>query len=144
MKLCLLSEKCGAGLGVWLLGDLLRNWKLDWFRAARAPRLVPSSHWARSGHVRQFNQPRLSPISMRGWCRGTSLTRRQLIPARPPCIPSEAEQEAAKSRSFQSACAFSGGGVRIHPENSCMSGRHGVQNVAQCVACETLALVAGQ
>ena len=28
-----------------------------------------------------------------------------------------------------------GGGVRIHPENARMSGRHGVQYVAQCAAC---------
>ena len=33
-----------------------------------------------------------------------------------------------------------GGGVRIHPENARMSGRHGVQCVAQCVACAALAL----
>ena len=31
-----------------------------------------------------------------------------------------------------------GGGVRIHPENARMSGRHGVQYVAQCVACAAL------
>ena len=33
-----------------------------------------------------------------------------------------------------------GGGVRIHPENSRRSGRHGVQYVAQCVACAALTL----
>ena len=31
-----------------------------------------------------------------------------------------------------------GGGVRIHPENARMSGRHGLQYVAQCVACAAL------
>ena len=31
-----------------------------------------------------------------------------------------------------------GGGVRIHPENAHMSGRHWVQYVAQCVACAAL------
>ena len=34
-----------------------------------------------------------------------------------------------------------GGGVRIHPTNARMSGRHGVQYVAQCVACAALTLV---
>ena len=33
-----------------------------------------------------------------------------------------------------------GGGVRIHPENARKSGRHGVQCVAQCVACAALTL----
>ena len=33
------------------------------------------------------------------------------------------------------------GGVRIHPENARMSGRHRIQYVAQCVACAALALV---
>ena len=33
-----------------------------------------------------------------------------------------------------------GGEVRIHPENARMSGRHGVQYVAQCVACAALTL----
>ena len=37
-----------------------------------------------------------------------------------------------------------GGGVRIHPENARMSGRHGVQYVAQCVACAALTLVVWQ
>ncbi len=37
-----------------------------------------------------------------------------------------------------------GGGVRIHPENARMSGRHGVQYVAQCVACAALSLVVWQ
>ena len=37
-----------------------------------------------------------------------------------------------------------GGGARIHPENAHMSGRHGVQYVAQCVACATLTLVVWQ
>ena len=37
-----------------------------------------------------------------------------------------------------------GGGVRIHPENARMSGRHGVQYVAQCVACAALAPVVWQ
>jgi len=37
-----------------------------------------------------------------------------------------------------------GGGVRIHPENARMSGRHGVQYVAQCVACAALTLVVCQ
>ena len=36
------------------------------------------------------------------------------------------------------------GGVRIHPENARMSGRHGVQNVAQCVACAALTPVVWQ
>ena len=36
------------------------------------------------------------------------------------------------------------GGVRIHPENARMSGRHGVQYVAQCVACAALTLVVWQ
>ena len=31
-------------------------------------------------------------------------------------------------------------GVRIHPENTRTSGRHGVQYVAQCVACAALTL----
>ena len=35
-------------------------------------------------------------------------------------------------------------GVRIHPENARMSGRHGVQYVAQCVACAALTLVVRQ
>ena len=39
---------------------------------------------------------------------------------------------------------FVGGGVRIHPENARMSGRHGVQYVAQCVACAALTLVVWQ
>ena len=34
-----------------------------------------------------------------------------------------------------------GGEVRIHQENARMSGRHGVQYVAQCVACAALTLV---
>jgi len=33
-----------------------------------------------------------------------------------------------------------GGGVRIHPKNARRSGRHGVQYVAQCVACAALML----
>ena len=33
-----------------------------------------------------------------------------------------------------------GGGVGIHPENARKSGRHGVQYVAQCVACAALTL----
>ena len=37
-----------------------------------------------------------------------------------------------------------GGGVRIHPENACMSGRHGVQYVAHRVACAALTLVVWQ
>ena len=37
-----------------------------------------------------------------------------------------------------------GGGVRIHPENARMSGRHGVQYVAQCVECAALTLVVRQ
>ena len=37
-----------------------------------------------------------------------------------------------------------GGGVRIHPENARMSGRHGVQYVAQCVACAALTPVVWQ
>jgi hypothetical protein len=37
-----------------------------------------------------------------------------------------------------------GGGVRIHPDNARMSGRHGVQYVAQCVACAALTLVVWQ
>jgi len=41
------------------------------------------------------------------------------------------------------AC-FVGGGVRIHPENARMSGRHGVQYVAECVACAALTLVVWQ
>ena len=36
------------------------------------------------------------------------------------------------------------GGVRIHPENSRMSGRHGVQYVAQCVVCAALTPVVWQ
>ena len=39
---------------------------------------------------------------------------------------------------------FSGKGVRIHPENARMSGRHGVQYVARCVACAALTLVVRQ
>ena len=38
------------------------------------------------------------------------------------------------------ATTLVGGGVRIHPENTRMSVRHGVQCVAQCIACEALAL----
>ena len=37
-----------------------------------------------------------------------------------------------------------GGGVRIHLENARMSGRHGVQYVAQCVACAALTPVVWQ
>ena len=37
-----------------------------------------------------------------------------------------------------------GGGVRIHPENARISGRRGVQYVAQCVACAALSLVVWQ
>ena len=37
-----------------------------------------------------------------------------------------------------------GGGVRIHPKNARMSGRHGVQYVAQCVAYVALTLVVRQ
>ena len=37
-----------------------------------------------------------------------------------------------------------GGGVRIHPENARMSGRHGEQYVAQCVECAALAPVVWQ
>ena len=37
-----------------------------------------------------------------------------------------------------------GGGVRIHPGNARLSGRHGVQYVAQCVACAALTLVVWQ
>ena len=37
-----------------------------------------------------------------------------------------------------------GGGVRIHPENARMSGRHGVQYVAQCVTCAALTPVVWQ
>ena len=37
-----------------------------------------------------------------------------------------------------------GGGVRVHPENARMSGRHRVQDVEQCVACAALALVVRQ
>ena len=35
-------------------------------------------------------------------------------------------------------------GVRIHPKNARMSGRHGVQYVAQCVACAALTPVVWQ
>jgi len=34
--------------------------------------------------------------------------------------------------------------VRIHPENARMSGRHGVQYAAQCVACAALTPVVWQ
>ena len=37
-----------------------------------------------------------------------------------------------------------GGGVRINPDNARMSGRHGVQYVAQCVACAALTPVVWQ
>ena len=37
-----------------------------------------------------------------------------------------------------------GGGDRIHPENARMSGRHGVQYVAQCVASAALTPVVWQ
>ena len=37
-----------------------------------------------------------------------------------------------------------GGGVRIHPENARMRGRHGVQYEEQGVVCATLTLVVGQ
>ena len=37
-----------------------------------------------------------------------------------------------------------GGGVQFHPENAHMCGRHGVQYVAQCVACAALTLVVRQ
>jgi hypothetical protein len=37
-----------------------------------------------------------------------------------------------------------GCGVRIHLENAHMSGRHGVQYVAQCVACAALTLAVWQ
>ena len=36
------------------------------------------------------------------------------------------------------------GGVRIHPDDARLSGRHGVQYVAQCVACAALAPVVWQ
>ena len=39
---------------------------------------------------------------------------------------------------------YTGGGVRIHPENARMIGRHGVHFVAQCVACAALTLVVWQ
>ena len=35
-------------------------------------------------------------------------------------------------------CCSVEGGVRIHPENARMSGRHGVQYAAQCLACVAL------
>ena len=38
----------------------------------------------------------------------------------------------------------SGGAVLIHPEDAGMSGRHGAQDVAQCVACAALTLVVWQ
>ena len=37
-----------------------------------------------------------------------------------------------------------GGGVRIHPENAHMSGRHGVQYGVQCIASTALTLVVWQ
>ena len=37
-----------------------------------------------------------------------------------------------------------GGGVQIHLESARVSGRHGVQYVAQCVACAALTLVVWQ
>ena len=42
------------------------------------------------------------------------------------------------------AAGFVGGGVRIHPEIAHMSGRHGVQYCAQCVACAVLTLCVWQ
>jgi len=41
-------------------------------------------------------------------------------------------------------CVVEGGGDRIHPEKARKSGWHGVQNVAQCVACSALTLVVRQ
>ena len=54
----------------------------------------------------------------------------------PPCI-------ARKRRELDLHCIVEGG-VRIHPENARMSGRHGVQYVAQCVACAALTPVVWQ
>ena len=39
---------------------------------------------------------------------------------------------------------YVGDEVRIHPENARMSGRHGVQYMAQCVACAALTPVVWQ
>ena len=50
------------------------------------------------------------------------------------------ERRAAKPL-LQKVVHSVGGGVRIHPKNARMSGCHGVQYVAQCVACAVLALV---
>jgi hypothetical protein len=44
----------------------------------------------------------------------------------------------------RAVCRRLGSGVRIHPEIVRMSGRHGVQYVAQCVACATLMLLVWQ
>ena len=49
----------------------------------------------------------------------------------------------AKAR-LSYVCHIVGGGVRIHPENARKSGRHGVQYVAQCVACAALTPVVWQ
>ena len=52
---------------------------------------------------------------------------------------------ATGARSRQSCpLLLVGGGVRIHPGNARKSGRHGVQCVAQCVACAALTLVVWQ
>ena len=53
-----------------------------------------------------------------------------------------ANPNAAEAR--QCLCRVVGGGVRIHPGNAHMSGRHGVQHVAQYIACAALTLVVWQ
>ena len=44
----------------------------------------------------------------------------------------------------RAVCRWLGSGVRIHPKFARMSGRHGVQYMAHCVACATLMLLVWQ
>jgi hypothetical protein len=48
------------------------------------------------------------------------------------------------ARTRTPSCSVRWGGVRIHPGNACMSGRHGEQYVAQCVVCAALPLTVWQ
>ena len=54
------------------------------------------------------------------------------------------ENGSSSSPQFEPSPRVVGGGVRIHPENARMSGRHGVQYAAQCVACAALTPVVWQ
>ena len=60
-----------------------------------------------------------------------------------PRSPRPRREEKSVCAAVRFPCSV-GGGVRIHPEKARMSGRHGVQYVAQCVACAALAPVVWQ